>query len=114
MNSIQLLIATTTFADKASATLMAQRVIQRSAAACAQVEGPIESHYRWQGELFHEIEWRLTMKTTAEALSRLQAIVHESHPYEQPQWLVTPVARSSSGYEAWVCDAVTRETDSKS
>ena len=85
MNGSELVIAMTTFSQQAAATQMAQRVIRARVAACAQVEGPIESYYHWNGEEHHDTEWRLTMKTTAAAETRLRQLVHKHHPYELPR-----------------------------
>lgn len=102
MEPARLLIATTTFSQRADATAMARRVIGEQLAACAQVEGPLESHYRWKGEDCQETEWRLTIKTTAAAIEKLSQVVHQNHPYEQPQWVVVEVRSTSEGYAAWV------------
>ena len=51
MNLTNLVVATTTFAEKSQATEMARLVIGNKVAACAQVDGPIESHYYWEGQI---------------------------------------------------------------
>ena len=106
MNPTRLLIATTTFSEKSHATEMARLVIREKAAACAQVDGPIESHYCWDNQICQDSEWRLTMKTTISAISRLQELVLGAHPYDQPQWLVTSVVGTTAEYESWVEQAV--------
>jgi periplasmic divalent cation tolerance protein len=109
MTPTQLVVAITTFAEKTQATDMAQRVIREKVAACAQVDGPIESFYRWENQICQDSEWRLTMKTTTSALARLQERVLGSHPYAQPQWVVLGLVGTTSGYDAWVREAVTQE-----
>ena len=106
MNPSALAVATTTFSEKSDATDMAQRLIRERLAGCAQVEGPIESHYRWKGQLCQETEWRLTIKTTAAAVPRLTAVVHQHHPYEQPQWAVVAVQSTSDTYGNWILENV--------
>ncbi len=109
MNDQGLLVITTTFAEKQTASEMAQRVIRAGLAACAQVDGPIESHYRWQGNPCQDTEWRLTMKTTNGVLNRLAELVHANHPYQTPQWIVLAVEQVTDGYRDWVRQAVIDE-----
>lgn len=106
MDPTALAIATTTFSQPSDASEMARRLVRENLAACAQVEGPIESHYRWKDQLLQETEWRLTIKTTAAAVPRLAEVVHQHHPYEQPQWVVVAVQSASEAYGSWVCDNV--------
>jgi periplasmic divalent cation tolerance protein len=102
MSVPQLVVAITTFAEEQHAVEMAERVVQQGAAACAQIDGPIQSVYRWEGQLCRDAEWRLTLKSTRSALARLQKIVLEHHPYDQPQWLVLNACDASPGYANWV------------
>lgn len=102
MTHSDILVATTTFAEKTDATEMAKRVVTARAAACVQIEGPIESHYWWDGRLCQDSEWRLTIKTSAIALARLKTLVHQTHPYELPQWVVVEAVQVSDGYRDWV------------
>lgn len=102
MPSRDLVVVTTTFATREQASEMAVYVTSEQTTACAQVEGPIESFYYWEGKACRETEWRLTMKTTSDALAKLHSLVHSRHPYQQPQWIVLPVADASTGYAEWV------------
>lgn len=106
MSVPRLVVAMTTFAEQQHAKEMAERVVQQGAAACAQIDGPIQSVYRWEGQLCGDVEWRLTLKSTQSALARLQRIVLEHHPYDQPQWLVLDVCDASPGYANWVEAAI--------
>ncbi|OYW19956.1 MAG: cytochrome C biogenesis protein, partial [Burkholderiales bacterium 12-64-5] len=69
-------------------------------AACVQVE-PITSHYRWQGALHEEAEWRLVCKTVARSVAGLLQLLQAQHPYELPQLLVQPL-QASAAYADWV------------
>jgi periplasmic divalent cation tolerance protein len=106
MKESRLVIAVTTFAEKQHASEMAARVIEAGAAACAQIDGPIESHYRWEGTVCQDTEWRLTIKTTSVKAGELSELVHANHPYDQPQWIVIAVEQASDGYGNWVRDRV--------
>ena len=91
---------TTTVATPEDARRLAQAVLQQRLAACVQVE-PITSHYRWQGALHEEAEWRLVCKTVAGSVAGLLQLLQAQHPYELPQLLVQPL-QASAAYADWV------------
>ena len=58
-------IAWTTVAKREDAELLAVEVVARNLAVCVQIEGPITSHYRWQGKDERADEYRLVFKCLA-------------------------------------------------
>jgi periplasmic divalent cation tolerance protein len=52
----------TTVGSEAEARRLAELLLQQRLAACVQIEA-LQSHYRWQGALMCEPEWRLSCKT---------------------------------------------------
>ncbi|XZE52501.1 divalent-cation tolerance protein CutA [Planctomycetaceae bacterium SH139] len=99
-------IVLTTTADQASATRLAEQLLSDQLAACIQIDGPITSHYRWQGKLETEQEWRLMIKTTAAASDELVAAILRLHPYDEPEILCVPVSSGSPGYLNWLAEQV--------
>jgi len=91
---------TTTVATPEDARRLAQAVLQQRLAACVQVE-PITSHYRWQGALHEEAEWRLVCKTVPGAVASLLQFLQAQHPYTVPQLVVLPL-QASAAYADWV------------
>jgi len=96
-----LLLALTTVATQAQAQDLAQALVNARLAACVQLHA-IESVYRWQGAVQQEPEWRLLIKTTAEAWPALQAAVLDRHPYDTPALLAWSAERVSDAFAAWV------------
>lgn len=96
----------TTVADKAAAVTLARGLVERRLAACVQIDGPIESVYRWKGTIEQAAEWRLTLKTTSAAAPRAIASLRRDHPYDEPEILVLPVSGGSEGYLRWLADEV--------
>lgn len=84
------------------ATRLSEALIERRLAACVQVVGPIESRYRWQGEVEVEREWQCLAKTTATGYAALEAAIRELHAYDEPEIVATPIVAGSAGYLAWV------------
>jgi periplasmic divalent cation tolerance protein len=104
------LVVTTTTPSAADASRIAETVVAERLAACAQVQGPIRSTFRWQGQVDQATEWYVHCKTTSsrvpELLSRLQTL----HPYDVPEIIVTPIVDGHLPYLQWVEDSVSRET----
>lgn len=93
-------VVTTTVATPADARQLATQAVQARLAACAQVEA-ITAHYRWQGALHEDAEWRVAFKTTQAAAPALLDWLQARHPYDLPQLLAQPV-QASAAYAAWV------------
>jgi periplasmic divalent cation tolerance protein len=94
-------IAWTTVANRVDADRIAGDVIARNLAACVQVDGPLVSHYRWQGQSERSEEFRLTFKCLPDRLEALEQHVLATHPYETPQWIVVRAERVGEKYLSW-------------
>ncbi|MBC8009019.1 MAG: divalent-cation tolerance protein CutA [Burkholderiales bacterium] len=96
-----MLIATTTVSRQSEADHLASACIEQNLAVCAQIEGPIHSHYVWQGRKTAAEEWRVTFKLLKEKATALGDYIHAVHPYETPQWLVTETVIVGEKYLSW-------------
>jgi periplasmic divalent cation tolerance protein len=96
-----LTVMTTTDSEEVAQRL-ARGAVEARLAACAQVEGPVLSVYRWQGAIESEPEWRVLYKTTAARYEALEAHIRGGHPYETPEIIATEVVRGSAGYLEWL------------
>ena len=96
------LVAWTTLPSKEEAETLAAAAVAARLAACVQVDGPIRSHFIWEGVAQAEEEFRLTFKLAATEEAALRAWVHSRHPYAVPQWLALPATQVSPAYQAWV------------
>ena len=94
-------IAWTTVADPETADRLSGEAVSRSLAVCVQVEGPVISHYRWQGTQEKTAEFRLMFKVLPERLSALDAWLHGCHPYETPEWVVVRAEHVGEKYLSW-------------
>ncbi|MDT0326805.1 divalent-cation tolerance protein CutA [Nocardiopsis lambiniae] len=83
---------------------LAESVVGHRLAACAQVGGPITSHYRWEGEVRRDEEWTVVLKTAEDRLDDLTARIVREHPYDVPEVVAVPVVGGNPSYLAWVRD----------
>ena len=95
-------IALTTLHSREEADRLAAEAVAAGLAACAQVDGPIRSHYTWEGEVESEDEFRVTFKYAATKGADLESWVLARHPYAVPQWLAFAADHASPAYRAWV------------
>jgi len=96
-----MLIAWTTVAERPDADRLAAEAVRLGLAACVQVEGPVTSHYRWQGRAAQAAEHRLAFKFLPGQLAALEAWVLSHHPYDTPEWIVVRAERVSEKYLSW-------------
>lgn len=96
-------IVTTTTATEQQAREIARSVVTHRLAACVQIN-PIESIYRWEGELREEPEWRLTIKTGAAKCAELERHIKAHHAYDTPEIIHLTIAGGSAEYLKWIDD----------
>jgi periplasmic divalent cation tolerance protein len=101
-------VVTTTDGQEAAQRL-ARGAVQARLAACAQVSGPITSHYWWEGEIASEPEWQVVFKTTTAAYPALERHLREGHSYSVPEILCLPVVVGNPTYLDWLDREVRRE-----
>lgn len=100
MSGYVTVLTTTDSAERAEQ--LARVAVEARAAACAQIDGPIRSVYRWEGEVRAEQEWRVLFKTPAERYDTLEAVLKAAHTYDPPEIIAVPVERGSAPYLAWL------------
>ena len=100
-------LTTTDAAEKAQA--LAVGAVEAKVAACAQIDGPITSVYRWEGAVQADQEWRVLYKTTAERYPDLERYIKQAHDYDTPEIIATPVTHGSEAYLSWMREETTAE-----
>jgi periplasmic divalent cation tolerance protein len=102
-------LVVTTVGTVEQARTLAQTMVERRLAACAQITA-IESFYRWQGQVEHEPEYRVLFKTRAELYASLETAIRDQHPYELPAIHALPTAQAYGPYAEWVAASTQPET----
>jgi len=100
-------IVLTTVGAAFDATRLAPTLVDEHLAACVNVLPPMQSIYRWQGQVHVDDERQLVIKTSSDRVEALQFRVRALHPYELPEFLVIDVAGGSQAYLAWLTQATT-------
>lgn len=96
----------TTTGNRDDARKIAQALIDKRLAACVQLL-PIESFYRWRGDVANEKEVLLLIKTKTALFDEAIKAIRSIHPYETPEIVGTEFTTGFAGYFAWI-DAETK------
>jgi len=99
-----LVVVLSTVGDANDARSLAASMLDNRLAACVQIDSPVQSHYRWEGENHVDTEYRLVIKTVASGAEKLVSWLSENHPYDEPQIVVIPVVETTPGYARWVVE----------
>lgn len=71
-----------------------------------QILGPVQSRYRWDGEITQSSEYLLLVKTVAARVDAVTAAIVDAHPYDVPEVLALPVVGGHQPYLDWVTENV--------
>lgn len=93
-------------APPADAARLAALAVESELAACANVMPLVHSIYRWQGAIQTDDESLLLLKTTSTAISALERLLQEHHPYDTFELVALDVAGGSASYLEWIAASV--------
>ena len=92
----------TSIDSKEGADAIAQATVEERLASCAQIIGPIDSIYWWQGKMERAKEWLCVIKSEQRMFSELNSLIERLHPYEVPEVLAVPVIKGNRHYLEWL------------
>ena len=95
-----------TAASRDECKKIARHLVENRLAACVNISQPIESVYRWEGQIAEEGEYLLIIKTTAEAFLRVRDAILKLHSYELPECILLSMEAGSEDYLKWIEESV--------
>ena len=96
------LLVITNLPDRPAAERLADALIAGRLAACVNILAPCRSVYRWKGEVQHDEEHPMLIKTTRARYADLEAAIRGQHPYELPEIVAVPIEHGLPAYLDWV------------
>jgi periplasmic divalent cation tolerance protein len=101
MNSKHIIVLSTC-PDEDTAATVARTLVTERLAACVNCLAAVRSIYEWEGNVAHEPEVLLLIKTCGERFDELEVRLKSMHPYQVPEIIALPVVAGSEGYLAWL------------
>lgn len=101
-SSYQLLL--TTCPDSEIAETIARALVGDRLAACVNILPPMQSIFRWRGQIEAGREQLLLIKVRTVDYPKVEARVSELHPYELPEIIAIPIVHGLPAYLAWIDD----------
>lgn len=99
-------IVLNTAGSREEAEALARSLVEERAAACVNLLPGLTSIYRWRGEVETADEVLLVIKTTAECVDRVEAVLQRLHSYEVAEFLVLRPEAGSHPYLEWLTQSV--------
>ncbi len=88
--------------DEINAMLIAEALVAERLAACVNRIPGIASTYRWRGQIQHDTENLLVIKTTRDRFEALRERILALHPYELPEVIAVDIAAGHTPYLDWI------------
>ena len=96
------IIVLVTTASKQEAQKITQHLLSERLIACANIVGPVSSHFHWSGKLEKAEEYLILMKSRRDLFRALSESVKAVHSYEVPEIIALPVVDGSKAYLDWL------------
>jgi periplasmic divalent cation tolerance protein len=96
------IIVLVTTASKQEAEKITQHLLEARLIACANIVGPVQSHFHWSGKTEKAEEYLILMKSRRDLFAKLSEAVKALHSYEVPEILALPVIEGSKAYLDWL------------
>ena len=102
----EVLLVYVTHPDHEQALQLARLCLEQKLIACANISSPVDSLYRWEGEICRDREWVLILKTEQRYYQALEQFIVQHHPADCPCVLAIPVDRGHGPYLQWLGESL--------
>jgi periplasmic divalent cation tolerance protein len=99
-------IVLVTASSKQEAESISQKLLEQKLIACANIVGPVSSHFHWKGKVERSEEFLVLMKSRLDLFEELSSSVKALHSYEVPEILALPVVAGSKSYLEWLAGSL--------
>ena len=84
-------------------------VIEQRLCASAHNFAPVQSIYRWLGDIYERTERRVSLHTRRDRVAEIVALVRKEHPYELPGVSTRTITDGNPDYLAWIAQETAPE-----
>jgi periplasmic divalent cation tolerance protein len=90
-----------------------RQLIEDGLCASAHNFAPVQSIYRWHGEIYERTEGRVSLHTSRSRIPEIVSRAKKQHPYEVPGVSARPIVDGNPDYLAWISQQTAADTDPK-
>jgi len=91
--------------DEAEAKLIGRLILERRLASCV-LRWPVQSIYRWEGEIKDQTEVILMVKTNENKMQEIEDLISENHSYSMPFIAACDIRRLNRPYKEWMASQI--------
>ena len=102
----EFIVVYVTTGSPAEGEKIARTLVEEQLAACVNRTGPVQSVYRWQGNVEQSQEELLIIKTRRELFPALERRIRELHSYAVPEIIALPILEGDPDYLRWLREQV--------
>jgi len=95
-----------TAATRDESRKIARHLVEAQLAACVNILPPIDSVYRWQGQIAEEGECLLIIKSARPLFAEIETEILRLHSYQTPEIICLPIIDGSRNYLRWISESV--------
>ena len=92
--------------DQTTAVQIAEALVSEQLAACVHILPGIQSIYRWKGQLEHDEEVLVLIKSRTDKFDELEQAIRHLHPYELPEIVAVSIEAGLPDYLKWINESL--------
>ena len=98
----EFILVLVTASGKQEAEDLAMKLINSGLSPCVNIVGPCSSIYQWKGELRHDEEVLMLIKSKRDLFADVQSLVEKNHSYDVPEIIGVGLDCLSEKYAAFL------------
>lgn len=103
------IMITTACSSKENAKLISETLLNKHLISCAQIS-TIESSYHWQGNIEHNTEYLIQMKTVKNNYQEIEEQIKKLHTYEVPEIAAYDIILGEENFLNWISEETKKST----
>lgn len=96
------ILVMTTCASHEEAETLVQKLLKARLIACGNILAGVQSLFHWKGQISHEQEVLVLMKSRKKYYKELEEWIQAHHSYEVPEIIALPILVGSAEYLDWL------------
>jgi periplasmic divalent cation tolerance protein len=89
---------------------LSRQLVEDRLCASAHNFQPVQSIYRWRGDIYERSEGRVSLHTSRARVPEIVARAKQGHPYQVPGISVRPIDGGNPDYLTWMAEETSPES----